>query len=94
MTQQFPTLLYRAQYIVDNTSTSDPSKMQFFAGFEMVGFVQKPKFVPIYEDGRLDCRSFWDHESATDALDELVGWYLTEGVRWGDKKPEHLGIIA
>lgn len=93
--QTFLTLMYKPQFIVtDNTSSTDPSTMLFFAGFEMKGFVQKPKFEPIYEDGRLACITFWDHESVSEALDQLVQWYDTEGVKWGDKKPDHLGIIA
>jgi hypothetical protein len=92
--QTFPTLLYKPQFITTNTSTTDPQDMMFFVGFEMVGFVHKPKFEPLGEDGRLDCRTFWDGDAAQAALDELLHWYDTEGVKWGDTKPDNLGIIA
>lgn len=87
------TPMFIASKVEPRTIRPDAYQMKFFNGFRLVGNVMKPHFEPIMEDGVCQANIYWDTEAAETALIELHNWFATEGVRWGDKAPEGLGII-
>jgi hypothetical protein len=67
---------------------------KYFTGFDLVGFVMKPRYSSAGADGKFaKAYLFFNRTDAEQSMDDLISWYDSEGVRHGHKLPDGLAII-